>query len=67
MVRMAMETLPICGGQVAADVDCCGSLTPVTLKFYSPEKAAAAAVAKVWKEHPANNTRWTSGFLGGID
>jgi hypothetical protein len=39
----------------------------VALKFSSPEKAAAAAVAKVWKERPADSTRWTSGFLGGIE
>jgi hypothetical protein len=67
MVRMAMETLPICGGQVAADVDCCGSSNPSTLMFYSPEKAAASAVANVWKENPASSSRLTSGFVGGIE
>ncbi|KAM0850968.1 hypothetical protein ACQ4PT_052720 [Festuca glaucescens] len=55
------------GGQVAADVDCCGSSNPSTLMFYSPEKAAATAVAKVWKENPASSSRFTSGFVGGID
>ncbi|KAM0840574.1 hypothetical protein ACQ4PT_059567 [Festuca glaucescens] len=53
-------------GFLAEDVDCCGSSNPAAPKFSSPEKAAAAAVAKVWKEHPAESTRWTSGFLGGI-
>ncbi|KAM0850719.1 hypothetical protein ACQ4PT_052904 [Festuca glaucescens] len=55
------------GGQVAADVDCCGSSNPSTLMFYSPEKAAATAVAKVWKENPASSSHFTSGFVGGID
>ncbi|KAM0926931.1 hypothetical protein ACQ4PT_003084 [Festuca glaucescens] len=55
------------GGQVAADVDCCGSSNLSTLMFYSPEKAAATAVAKVWKENPASSSRFTSGFVGGID
>ncbi|KAM0927360.1 hypothetical protein ACQ4PT_002830 [Festuca glaucescens] len=55
------------GGQVAADVDCCGSSNPSTLMFYSPEKAAAIAVAKVWKENPASSSRFTAGFVGGID
>jgi hypothetical protein len=55
------------GGQVAADVDCCGSSNPSTLMFYSPEKAAASAVAKVWKENPASSSRFTSGCVGGIE
>jgi hypothetical protein len=55
------------GGQVAADVDCCGSSNPSTLMFYSPEKAAASAVANVWKENPASSSRLTSGFVGGIE
>ncbi|XP_071676965.1 uncharacterized protein [Lolium perenne] len=55
------------GGQVAADVDCCGSSNPSTLMVYSPEKAATTAVAKVCKENPASSSRFTSGFVGGID
>jgi imidazolonepropionase-like amidohydrolase len=55
------------GGQVAADVDCCGSSNPSTLMFYSPEKAAASAVANVWKENPTSSSRFTSGFVGGIE
>ncbi|KAM0830374.1 hypothetical protein ACQ4PT_066253 [Festuca glaucescens] len=40
-------------GLLAVDVDCCGSSNPAAPKFSSSEKAAAAAaVAKVWKEHP---------------
>ncbi|KAM0913212.1 hypothetical protein ACQ4PT_012281 [Festuca glaucescens] len=50
----------------AANVDCYGSSNPAVLKFSSPEKAAAVAAAKVWKEHTAKSSRWTSRFLGGM-
>jgi hypothetical protein len=35
--------------------------------LYSPEKAAATPVAKVWKENPASSSHFTYGFLGGIE
>lgn len=47
--------------------DCCGSSNPVAAAFYSPEKAAAVAVADVWKANPTQSSRWTSAFGGGLE
>ena len=54
------------GGQVAADVDCCGSSNLAAENLRSPEKVAAASLAKVWTEQPTQNSRWTSGIVGGV-
>ena len=52
-------------GGGAEEGDCCGSSNPVTVKEVSPSKAAAATVARVWKEQPSQSNLWTTG-LGGV-
>ena len=52
-------------GGVADGDDCCGSSKPRGVIEVSSEKAAATALARVWKENPSQSHAFTTGW-GGI-